>query len=163
MTNTLFGDEHPTLVVFVAGQPAPQGSKTARAVYTGSGPDREFTGKTILHEKLATVGPWRKTIVAACQDPNGQPLVHFPKGTPVTCTLEFVMRRPKSEPKRRATRPHTTYPDIDKLERAVFDALTAAGIWADDGQVNSGYRSKRYAEQGEVHGVHIRLTVQGAL
>ncbi len=26
-------------------------------------------------------------------------------------------------------------PDLDKLERATFDALTAVGVWKDDGQI----------------------------
>jgi crossover junction endodeoxyribonuclease RusA len=40
-----------------------------------------------------------------------------------------------------------TAPDLDKLIRAVNDALTDAGVWRDDGQVALLHAAKRYASQ----------------
>lgn len=148
-------------VVFVPGQPVAQGSKNGYAIATGRGPNRVYTGRVRMFEHAKALPAWRDDIIAACvSQTHGQIL--YPQGIPVTCTLEFVMARPKSMPKSK-TRPHCTRPDIDKLERAVFDALTFAKVWHDDGQANSGYRSKRYAQLGEEHGVHIRLTTQGLI
>jgi len=42
-------------------------------------------------------------------------------------------------------------PDLDKLERAIGDALTDAGVWVDDGQVVNSHTQKWYAETPGVH------------
>ena len=76
---------------------------------------------------------------------------------PVSVKLEFVMRRPKSAPKR-TTPPATKKPDLDKLTRAVFDAITSAGVWDDDSQVVDAHISKRIANLDEVSGCWIELT-----
>jgi crossover junction endodeoxyribonuclease RusA len=50
-----------------------------------------------------------------------------------------------------------TRPDIDKLERAILDALT--GTWyRDDGQVTDVEKRKRYAEPGAPPSVEIEMT-----
>jgi Holliday junction resolvase RusA-like endonuclease len=46
-------------------------------------------------------------------------------------------------------------PDLDKLCRAVADAITDAGLWADDAQVVSLVAAKRYSSPP---GVHITIT-----
>jgi crossover junction endodeoxyribonuclease RusA len=55
------------------------------------------------------------------------------------------MPRPKSLPKR--VTHMTKKPDIDKLIRAVLDALKGVA-WCDDSQVVSVYASKRYGQPG---------------
>lgn len=65
---------------------------------------------------------------------------------PVAVTLEFRLPRPKSNPKRRDTFP-SRKPDIDKLARAVLDALKASGLYSDDSLVVDLHASKRYAER----------------
>jgi crossover junction endodeoxyribonuclease RusA len=72
---------------------------------------------------------------------------------PIAVGLEFVLYRPVSTPKSK-TPPATKKPDIDKLERAVLDALTHV-IWTDDAQVTIVLKRKRVAELGESPGVHV--------
>ena len=54
----------------------------------------------------------------------------------------------------------TVTPDIDKLERAVLDAMTIAGVWGDDSQVVSGTRGKRYADECAPG---VRITIRSAV
>jgi crossover junction endodeoxyribonuclease RusA len=115
-----------SLTVFVPGRPAPQGSKR----YLGSG---------ILVESSKAVKPWRVDVRAAAADVVAEPMTG-----PLAVRLEFVMPRPTSTPKRRT--PYATKrPDVDKLARAVLDALGSAGVWADDSQVVLLAASKRLA------------------
>ncbi|UCZ89050.1 RusA family crossover junction endodeoxyribonuclease [Gordonia sp. WA4-43] len=121
--------------VFVAGAPAPQGSK-------------RHVGRGVLIESSKAVGPWRERIAVAAHS-HARGLL----SGPVALTLDFVMPRPKSAPKR-STPPAVKRPDIDKLARAVLDALT--DVWlADDSQVVSLHATKRIAEIGEAAGVRI--------
>lgn len=130
-----------TLSVFVPGQPAPQGSK-------------RHVGHGIMVESCKAVKPWRSDIRSACIDRDGQPLVFF--DGPVSVRLEFVMKRPTSTPKRK-TPPAVRKPDIDKLSRAVLDAIGSAGCWHDDAQVVRLSATKRLAEIGEAIGCRIRI------
>jgi crossover junction endodeoxyribonuclease RusA len=130
-----------TLNVFVPGSPAPQGSK-------------RYVGRGILVESSKAVKPWRADIRAACIDVDGQPLVFF--DGPVSVRLEFVMKRPISAPKR-STPAAVKKPDIDKLARAVLDAIGSAGCWHDDSQVVRLSLVKRLAEIGETPGCRIRI------
>ncbi|MDP5184783.1 RusA family crossover junction endodeoxyribonuclease [Blastococcus sp. BMG 814] len=55
---------------------------------------------------------------------------------PVSVSVVFTFDPPKSAPKSRRCWPVTrSSGDLDKLCRAVFDALTDAGVWRDDSQV----------------------------
>jgi crossover junction endodeoxyribonuclease RusA len=143
------------LVVFVAGRPAPQGSKHARPIYRGRGDAREFTGKVAQVESSKNVGTWRDDVRTALLDEHGQPrcvLGDMPTGV----RLEFVMPRPTSTPKR-STPAAIRKPDLDKLVRAVFDAITSSGCIADDARIVQLNASKRLAELGETAGCHIRI------
>jgi len=64
--------------------------------------------------------------------------------------VEFRFRRPRTLPRRR-TLP-TTRPDLDKLGRAVKDAMKGI-VYADDGQVYEVRMRKSYAKDGEMEGV----------
>lgn len=57
----------------------------------------------------------------------------------------------------------TTRPDLDKLTRAVFDALTDAHIWHDDAQVVGLVATKRYAPPDKPLGVRIAIHPAGVL
>lgn len=72
---------------------------------------------------------------------------------PVRIDLEFFLHRPKAHfgtgknsEKLKATAPayHLQKPDLDNLTKAVFDALTTAGIWGDDTQVVESFQSKKW-------------------
>lgn len=140
--------EPATLEVFVAGKPAPQGS--IRAIVHRS------TGRAVaVKDNNATQKSWRGDVRDALIDDTGQPKVAFGAAA-MRVQLEFVMPRPVSTPKSRT--PHATKkPDVDKLERAILDAVTSAGVWNDDSQVVDLHSIKRLAEIGETPGCRIRV------
>lgn len=141
----LIGNE--PIHVFVPGQPAPQGS--VRAI------NHRSTGRAVvIKDNNATQKAWRSYVRDALIGPDGQPLRRFDEAVHVD--LDFVMKRPLSTPKRR-TPPATKKPDLDKLVRAVFDAITSAGVWPDDSYAVQLHSSKRLAELGEAPGCLIRI------
>lgn len=138
----------PTLIVatvlevFVPGRPAPQGSK-------------RHVGNGVMIESSKHVGTWRDDVRAALTDDLGQPRHRF-GDVAVAVGLVFVMPRPASTPKRR-TPPAIRKPDIDKLARAILDALTSAGVVADDARVVDLHACKRLADLDETPGCKIRV------
>ena len=129
---------------FVAGEAKPQGSKRGFVTKTGRVAMVEMAGnplkqwRTAISWKMkgeAAKAGWEKT------------------DAPVSVKLIFQMRRPK---KPKYPDP-VTRPDLDKLSRAVLDALTDTGvIWQDDSQVVRLLAEKHYARPGE-EGVTILL------
>lgn len=112
---------------FVPGDPAPQGSK-------------RHVGHGIMIESSKRVKPWRQDVrEGALALGLSEPI----EGA-VKLTLTFWLRVPKSAPKRRRL-PAVKRPDLDKLCRAVLDALTSAGIYRDDSQVTELVASKHLA------------------
>lgn len=116
--------------VFVAGVPEPQGSARAfvrgrRAIVTTANPRLHGWRELVTHGVHAAL-------------PDGWRLLEGP----VAVTLVFKLPRPPSVPKRR-TYP-TTRPDVDKLTRAVLDALTGLAF-TDDAQVVMVTAMKLYA------------------
>lgn len=129
------------VVVFVAGRPAPQGSK-------------RHIGNGVLIESSRYVKSWREDIRYALQaDWNHRP----PITGEVHLDLEFVLPRPASTPKRKPTPPAIKRPDWDKLSRAVCDAITSAQVYRDDSQVTRAVVAKRIAELEEKTGVWIHI------
>lgn len=131
-------DTAPLLDVFVPGRPAPQGSKR----YLGPGRP--------LIESSKAVAPWRADIRTHLTATH----TSGPIPGAVAVHLEFVLPRPASTPKR-ATPAAVKRPDLDKLIRAVLDAITSAGCWHDDSQVVALHTTKRLAELGETTGCRI--------
>jgi crossover junction endodeoxyribonuclease RusA len=127
------------LDLFVAGRPAPQGS-------------HRHVGGGRLVESSAGVGPWRDLIGWRARALLRGRLIDGP----VRVSTAFVMPRPRATP-RGATPPAVKRPDVDKLARAVLDALTGV-IYADDSQVVDLTASKRIADAGEEPGVRIVVT-----
>lgn len=111
--------------VEVFGAPAPQGSKK----FVGM-----RGGRPVLVEVVKAVKPWRAAIVQAC---NYRAVVMGPTEPldgPLVARMVFTLPKPVSAPKRRRTWPDGR-PDLSKLVRSTEDALTDAGVWADDGRV----------------------------
>lgn len=126
------------LRIFVSGDPVPQGSKKGYVVGGRA---------VIVDDNKDELKAWRGRVAAAAS-------VHF-KGDridegPVVVLLTFGMPRGSSV---RREFP-TVRPDLDKLMRAVLDALTEAGVWRDDAQVIDAYPRKRYSDRP---GVEIRV------
>jgi len=69
---------------------------------------------------------------------------------PVQLRVNFYLPRPKSLPKK--VNSHLKKPDLDKLVRAVKDALTRV-VWKDDSQVIELMASKAYATSAAPHAV----------
>ena len=133
------------LHLFVPGSPAPQGSK-------------RHVGKGRMVESSSAVGPWRERVaLAAHQWSLEHKIAGLPiGGTPLRVTLKFVMPRPASTAQHKFVAA-IKRPDIDKLSRAVLDALT--DVWfADDSAVTHLEAFKRLAAAGETPGVQITMT-----
>ena len=136
-----------TFTRFVVGTPAPQGSVKAFA--------NPRTGRPIIvKDNKVRQKSWRADVRDALID-NGMAAAHF--AGPVDIRLDFVMPRPKSTPKSRPTPAATKKPDLDKLIRAVFDAITESGMWTDDSAVVVVTATKRLAEVGEPTGCLLEL------
>lgn len=124
---------------FVPGVAAPQGSKVA-------------LGGGRMRESSAALHGWRTRIgYAANRARAGGDLF---VGA-VSCRLVFIMPRPQALA-RRQTPPAVKRPDLDKLTRAVFDALTGT-LWLDDSLVTELLAGKRIAEPAEQPGVEITV------
>ena len=127
--------------IFIAGNPAPQGSK-------------RHVGNGVMLESCKRVKPWRETIKFALRGAAGQPVARF-EGA-LVCDLDFILPRPKSAPKKR-TPAAVKKPDLDKLVRAVFDALKDSGTIHDDAQIVEAAMRKRLANIGEAPGLKLLL------
>ncbi|MEQ9410482.1 MAG: RusA family crossover junction endodeoxyribonuclease [Fuerstiella sp.] len=132
-----------TISFFVAGSPRPQGSKRAimrpgqrhpSVVESASQPLKDWRA-CVAHEATAHVPP---------------------RSGPVKVRLVFFLTRPKADygsgrnaGKLKAAAPdcHTQSPDVDKLTRAVLDALSGR-VYADDRQVVEVQAEKRWQPRG---------------
>lgn len=122
----------PLLQFRVYGLPGAQGSKHARPIYSG---------RVDLDATRAAL---------------------FPYTGPVDITVVFVFTRPKSHYRtgRNAHLLRDNAPvrptgknvgDVDKLQRATFDALTSAGLWADDSLAADVHAHKIYGTRPGAH------------
>lgn len=140
---------------WVPGTPAPQGSKR----YLGAA---KPGGRMRAVESSKNLPVWRADVRAAFKDRGVTPgMMAFAPYQPVMVKIVFVMPRPVATPKTRPTPAAVKKPDIDKLERAVLDALTSAGLWGDDAQVVTVHKHKRIAELGEPTGAMIHVEPGG--
>lgn len=129
-------DDCRVLTITVYGIPGPQGSKRFMGIKGGRG---------VMVESSKKVKPWREDVKAAAEAVRaGRP----PIDGPLLVHMTFTLPKPTSAPKTRKTWPMRT-PDLSKLARSTEDALTAAGIWADDARVvEYGTLAKRYPNEG---------------
>lgn len=138
-TRTIHTD---TLIRFeVRGLPIPQGSTRAWVLH----------GKPVITSSAKGLTTWRRLVADVAQNHAPQE----PWEGPVGIELHFGLPKPKSAPKRRRVWPDKR-PDLDKLTRAVLDALTYV-VWVDDSQVIDIRASKDYGAPGVV--VEVRRIV----
>jgi len=105
-------------------------------------------------EANAKLPAWRSAVVEACTAQMEADLNTTPFTGPVSLVVTFFMPRP-AKPKFEGY--PAVKPDVDKLVRAVADALTIAKIWADDCLVVDLAVRKRFAG-GEVQpGAYIAI------
>lgn len=161
----------PTVSIFVRGLPAPQGSK--KQVRIQHGPRK---GETLMIDvKPKELKTWRADVamsllIARRKVPAGWLDAKDKKNArvPYKLTVIFVVPRPPSDvtskqpiadldyavPKASAPKVATRKPDLDKLVRAVCDAVKEI-IWKDDCQM---IRLEAYKVHGQgVAGVWIRI------
>ena len=140
-----------TLNLWVPGLPVAQ--PRPRAV--------SFAGHARMYNP-GTSSTWKACVIHALQGLAGT----FPTGVPLRCDLTFYLPRPKGHfgsgknadtLKASAPARPTGKPDRDNLDKAVCDAITAAGVWRDDSQVTSGTIRKRWCH-GWQPGCQITIT-----
>lgn len=122
------------LRIVIPGVPAPQGSK-------------KHVGNGIMVESSKKVGPWRKAVARALAEAGAPPFSEA-----VEVSAAFYLPRPRTVRRELPTVP----PDLDKLERGLWDALTIAGAWVDDSLVVRTEAVKRY-EQGGFTGAVVTI------
>jgi len=98
-------------------------------------------GKPVLRpDNEAAQKPWVEAVKWAITD-SGNPRIEGP----VRVEIVFTMPRPKKydKPKHRNARP-ATKPDMDKLTRSTWDALTTMRVIEDDSRIVESAEWKRY-------------------
>jgi len=127
----------------VHGLPQPKGSTKAFRAWRSS--------RIVVTSDNPKVKGWQLAITAAAVQSRGRSRA-FDGPVSVTCT--FALPRPSSYPKRVVH--HVTKPDVDKLARAVLDAL-AGVLFGDDATVTELHATKGYAFAGCSPGVVITV------
>lgn len=134
----------PEFTIYAAGTPRPQGSK--RAI------KNKHTGETVLLDASPNTRKWRSSVVKQIKQQTGGRLLF---DTAVAVNITYAFPRPKKHYRTgrfshllRGDAPihHTEKPDKDKLDRAIYDALTESGIIVDDKMIVSGGSHKRWWE-----------------
>lgn len=113
------------ITFFVAGEPAPQGSKVSY-------------GKGRMVESSKKLKPWRDRVKFAA----GAYALDEPMDGHLRLIVNFYMPAPAKS--KFGSRPAGT-PDLDKLVRAVGDALTQSGAIRDDARIVSLIAHKHWA------------------
>lgn len=131
---------------FVPGRVAPQGSKR----YVGG--NKASGGRFIEASKYLPA--WRSAVTESAKQAIAAHDWVTVDG-PVEMTITFYIDRPASISEKKRPLPIVP-PDIDKLCRAILDALTNAGVYGDDGQVVKLHASKVYACTTQA-GAHITI------
>lgn len=111
-------------------------------------------GRARVTSDNAKLKPWRSVVsmeARQAMDAASESLIQGP------CSVHafFRLQLPASAPKRRRILPDKQ-PDLDKLARGLFDALTGV-VWDDDKRVVSLTTTKRYTEPGEQPGVLVTV------
>jgi crossover junction endodeoxyribonuclease RusA len=108
--------------------------------------------RAIITSTSRNLKEWRQQIVSAITTERDRRKISITRG-PVTVSLTFFLTKPKSSPKKKVIFP-IKRPDLDKLIRAAFDALTGTLI-IDDSQIIQVLAAKAWEEKGP--GVQIDL------
>lgn len=145
MTDSL---EAPELNVRVYGTAVTQGSK--KGFVNPKNPKHAI----VVDDNPPALKSWRQDVAAATAKAVAEQGWVKLVDRAASVRLLFILDRPKSWPLI-DTLPRKQ-PDLDKLVRAVFDALKAGGAYKDDSQVVSLRADKRFSTTQQP-GVHIRV------
>lgn len=136
---------------FVPGEPITEGS--ARAFASGQ-------RVVVTHDRGHELAAWRLKVAKAAQEAAREAGWEPRYDGPVVVNAAFMLPRPKSAKKR--LMPHVK-PDLDKLIRAVGDALAPykqPGVLKDDSRIVTWHASKHY-DDGHKQGVFITVSPVG--
>lgn len=127
----------------VLGTPQPQGS-AIRGRFGG------------IHDANRALAPWRQAVIAEAIRAMEMYADEYPITRPVTVELDAYFVRPKSHYRTGknagmvreavAGMAHAQKPDLDKLQRALGDALTIAGVIRDDSLITRWLAAKWWAD-----------------
>ena len=133
----------------VRGLPQTEGSKRGRIIPTK---DRGLVA-VVTDVNPRGLSDWRHAVKTACSYAyHGEPL-----SGPLGVRLAFYFLRPKSQTRaQRAGRWMPNGRDVDKLQRACFDAVSKVA-WQDDRQVAWVQASKAYADVEHLPGVEVEI------
>lgn len=121
----------------VDGTPTPQGSKIPGvSSTTGKAFVREQGGRRLKEWRIAVIDAAKQAMLAAGWETRDEA---------VRLVVTFRILRPKSVSHKKRQLP-TVPPDLDKLVRAVGDALESAGVVKSDARIVSISASKRYCD-----------------
>jgi Holliday junction resolvase RusA-like endonuclease len=143
-----------SLVFFAPGIPATKGSTRSFV--------NKKTGAVATTADCKRLKDWHATVALAAQE-AGAKLV----SGAVSIEVVFRLPRPKGhygtgrnagQLKDSAPHLHTTKPDLDKLQRAIGDALKGIA-YVEDSRVVEWKAYKRYAEREEMTGAWIEVQV----
>ena len=107
----------------------------------------------MLVEASPGLKEWRSTVTLAAKKEMMNGVLFQPFQDAVRVAMVFYLPKPKSVKRVYPTVP----PDVDKLVRAVLDAITDAHVWKDDSQVVEVVAHKRYAISEEQMGVTVSI------
>lgn len=125
---------------FIAGEPAPQGSKTGRVV----------NGRVVMWESSAKVKPWRIAVTKKTAQHMSWKTLN-PINDPIELCLSFYLPRPKSVKREFPS----VKPDLDKLIRSTCDGLKTGGLYTDDALIIAITATKQYAPVGMEPGCQV--------
>ena len=135
---------------FVPGEPITEGS--TRAFASGQ-------RVVVAHDRGPELDAWRIKVAHAAEAAAPAAYWETRYDGPVEVWAEFRLPRPKSAPK---SRKHAqTKPDLDKLQRAIGDALAPykrPGVLRDDSRIVAWSAVKRYADDAHPVGVMVRVS-----
>jgi Holliday junction resolvase RusA-like endonuclease len=147
----LTGVERPIrFEIVVHGVARTQGSKSAAVV--GKVLTNRPGHRVVLNPRAVVLegksGPqrtafegWRHAIATEARRWARLHPAHQPFDVPVSIAIVFALPRPQNE---RRARYHSRKPDLDKLTRAVFDALRGI-VYLDDSRISALHALKTYA------------------
>ena len=135
---------------FVPGKPATQGSKS-------------YMGKGIMVDSNKNLKYWRSDVRTACQ--QSVPGQGWDTGQPMKVILNFIFPRPKGHFRSNGITLKPNAPmfpisrlngDVDKLSRAILDAMTCIA-YDDDSNVVDLQAKKSYCFPNETQGAWITV------
>ena len=132
---------------FTAGIPTTEGSHK----YVG-----HRGGRPIVAHDNPRLAAWRTLVTRDARNAAHTAEWHTPHDGPVAVEAHFYLPRPKRP---RFPNHAATKPDLDKLARAVGDALAApSGPLTEDSRIVTWILTKQWATDSQPPGVHIIVT-----